>query len=326
MADVNTEVVAAHAGGPSLDVLLSTYQGARYLPEQLDSILAQSRPGLRILVRDDGSSDTTSAVLADYAARYPEIVRIDDHRAGLGACGSFVALLERSDADYVFFCDQDDVWLPGRLDRMLNGMRELQRQFGANRPFLVHSDLVVVDASLRLLHPSFCAYQYLDPVRGGTLPRLLVQNVVTGCAAMINRALARRAVPIPPEAVMHDWWLALVAAAVGRIGWLPEPTILYRQHDANRVGAKRWGPGYVLRHAIELFAEEGAGMRLRDGQRQAAALLAHLGPDMPEVLRRTVMAYANLSRYNVLARRILLLRHGVRKTGWARNLGMWMRI
>jgi glycosyltransferase involved in cell wall biosynthesis len=323
---VNEDVRATDAGSPSLDVLLPTYQGARYLPEQLDSILAQSRPGLRILVRDDASSDATPAVLADYAARHPEIVQIDDHRAGLGACGSFVALLERSDADYICFCDQDDVWLPDRLNRMLTRMREIQQQFGAEMPLLVHSDLVVVDASLGLLHPSFCAYQHLDPLGGGTLPRLLVQNVVTGCAAMINRALARRARPIPPEAVMHDWWLALVAAAVGRIGWLAEPTVLYRQHEANRVGAQRWGPGYVLRHALGLFAAEGAGMRLRDGQRQAAALLAHLGPDMPEVLRRTVMAYANLSSHNALARRVLLLRHGIRKTGWARNLGMWIRI
>lgn len=326
MADVKEDAVATRAGSQSLDVLLATYQGARYLPEQIDSILAQSRPGLRILVRDDGSFDATPAVLADYAARHAEIVRIDDHRPRLGTCASFGALLERSDADFVFFCDQDDVWRPGRLDHMLTRMQELQRQFGADMPLLVHSDLVVVDASLRLLDRSFCAYQHLDPVRGGTLSRLLVQNVVTGCAAIINRALARRAVPIPPEAVMHDWWLALVAAAVGRIGWLPEPTILYRQHAANRVGAKRWGLGYVLRNALSLFAAEGAGMRLRDGQRQAAALVARFGPDMVEVLRRTVATYANLRSHSPLARRILLLRHGICKTGWARNLGTWISI
>jgi glycosyltransferase involved in cell wall biosynthesis len=326
MADVQENAVPTCAGSPSLDVLLATYQGAGYLPEQIDSILAQSRPGLRILVRDDGSSDATPAMLADYAARHPEIVPVDDPRPRLGACASFGALLERSEADFVFFCDQDDVWLPGRLSRMLDRMQELQRQFGADMPLLVHSDLAVVDASLRLLHPSFCAYQHLDPLRGGSLPRLLVQNVVTGCAAMVNRALARRAVPIPPEAVMHDWWLALVAAAVGRIGWLPEPTVLYRQHAANRVGAKRWGPGYVLRHALSLFAEEGAGMRLREGQRQAAALVARLGPDMSEAPRRAAAAYAGLSRHNALARRTLLLRHRIRKTGWARNVGMWIRI
>ena len=325
ITDENTDVVATHAGGPSLDVLLPTYQGAEYLPKQLDSILAQSRPGLRILVRDDGSSDATPAVLADYAVRHPGIVWIDNRRPRLGVCASFAALLERSDADYVFFCDQDDMSLPGRLNRMLDGMRELtavrggHAAFGPQRP---RGRRCVAAPSSPVVLP----YQYLDPVRGGTLPRLLVQNVVTGCAAMINRVLARRAVPIPPEAVMHDWWLALVAAAVGRIGWLAEPTILYRQHQANRVGAKRWGPGYVLRHALSLFAEDGAGTRLRDGQRQAAALAAHLGPDMPEVLRRTVMAYANLSSHNALARRILLLRHGIRKIGWARNLGMWIRI
>ena len=85
ITDADTDVVATDAGSPSLDVLLPAYQGARYLPEQLDSILAQSRSGLRILVRDDGSSDATPAVLADYAARHPEIVAIDDRRPRLGA-------------------------------------------------------------------------------------------------------------------------------------------------------------------------------------------------------------------------------------------------
>ena len=217
------------------------------------------------------------------------------------------------------------MWLPGRLNRMLSRMWALQQQFGANVPLLVHSDLVVVDASLRSFTRRFAPTSISIRSAAGPCP---------GCWCRTWSPAAHDDRPRvsppgradPAEAVMHDWWLALVAAAVGRIGWLAEPTVLYRQHQANRVGAKRWGPGYVLRHALELFAAEGAGMRLRDGQRQAAALVAHLGSDLPDGLRRTVMAYANLSSRNALARRILLLRHGIRKTGWARNLGMWIRI
>ena len=228
---------------PTIDIVMATYNGARFLCEQLDSVLAQARPGVRLLVRDDGSTDATREILAAYAGNRPEGVLVENGSRRLGACGSFSALLERSDADFVVLCDQDDVWLPGRLDAMLRRLVELEDRHGRGAPLLVHSDLTVVDAGLRELCPSFWRYQGLDPFRGGVLNRLLVQNVVTGCAAILNRALVRRATPIPKAAVMHDWWLATAAAALGRLEALAQPTALYRQHGENRVGAQRWEIG-----------------------------------------------------------------------------------
>ena len=117
--------------------------------------------------------------------------------------------------------DQDDVWLPEKIAVLLGRMRRLEAELGQRTPILVHSDLVVVDSSLRKLHPSFWACRRLDPVRGATLRRLAVENVVAGCSAMINRALAEECLPIPQQAIMHDWWMALVAAA--RDGSSPWP-------------------------------------------------------------------------------------------------------
>ena len=160
-------------GSATIDVLMATYNGAAFLGEQIESVLAQQHGRLRLLVRDDGSTDATRAIVTDYAARWPEmVVSVDPDGPHLGACGSFARLLELSTADYVMFCDQDDVWLPGRVGAMLQRMTETEGQFGRQTPLLVHGDLIVVDETLRTLHESFWRSQGLDPRRGGGLESL----------------------------------------------------------------------------------------------------------------------------------------------------------
>jgi glycosyltransferase involved in cell wall biosynthesis len=305
----------------TIDILLATYNGEKFLAEQIASIFAQSHLQFRLLVRDDGSSDGTASLLGDCAARRPgEVVVIDNRGCRLGPSGSFGALLEHSTAGYVMFCDQDDVWLPEKVARLLGRMRAAEEKYGHQTPILVHSDLAVVGERLETIHPSFWRYQRLSPIRGAKLNRLLVQNVVAGCAAMINRALAERALPIPPEAVMHDWWLALTAAALGRLECLAEATVLYRQHGQNRIGAQRW-LRYVLAQARALLAGRTADV-LQHSQRQAAALLCRFGPSLRAEQRSVVEAYATLGDHGPLSRRLLIVRHGLYKAGWIRNVGL----
>ena len=311
----------------SVDVLMATYNGARFLDQQIRSIQRQSHRNFRLLVRDDGSSDDTPALLREYRGRRPEqIVLIEHLSERLGPAGSFSALLQQSHADYVMFCDQDDVWLPDRIERTLRRMKQIERRHGPRQPILVHTDLVVADESLLTLGDSFWKYQRLDPSGGGTLNRLLVQNVVTGCACMLNRALVHKAVPIPPEARMHDWWVALVAAAFGRVEHLPEATVIYRQHGSNTLGAKRWGAGHVIRRALGFFTANGLAQSLRSTQRQAGAFLDRFGPELPPQQREAVRAYARIGQFGALQRRLLLLRHGIHKSGWIRDLGLFARI
>jgi hypothetical protein len=158
----------------------------------------------------------------------------------LGVIANFGALLEAArdrGADYVFPCDQDDEWRPDKLSAALGLMRRLEAERGAATPLLVHSDLEVVDRDLRPLHPSFLAFQGLRHEGEDPLRVLLVQNFVTGCASLLNRALLELCLPIPAGCVMHDWWYAQCAAAAGAIGFLPGPGLRYRQHAANQVGA-----------------------------------------------------------------------------------------
>jgi glycosyltransferase involved in cell wall biosynthesis len=312
------------SGEPTIDVLMATYNGACFVEEQVRSILDQSDGRLRLWVRDDGSTDGTPAMLARHVARQAgKVVLIPNGGRRLGARGSFAELLEHSTADYVMFADQDDVWQPGRIARMLGRMQQAEAESGRQTPILVHTDLTVVDEQLRTLHPSFFRYERLDPWRGATLNRLLVQNVVTGCASMVNRALARRAAPIPGEAIMHDWWIGLVAAALGRVECMSEATVLYRQHGQNRIGAKRWGAAYVLRRASSLLGHRGFVKQLQDTQRQAKVLLDRFGPCLAPRKRAALTAYASLARRGVIQRRLLLVRHGFYKSGWVRNVGLF---
>jgi GT2 family glycosyltransferase len=220
-------------------ILLATYNGARYLPELLSSIARQSFGQWRLLVRDDGSTDATLAILAEAARRDRRVTLLEDNQGRQGASQNFALLLRRAQdlgASYITLADQDDVWLPHKLARSLELMQRAEGQAGSETPLLVHADLSVVDAGLNVIHPSMTAYARVQRAPHDPLRTLLVYNFVTGCTAMLNRPLLDAALPIPTKAVMHDWWLALCAAATGQIYYLSEPVALYRQHAGNTVG------------------------------------------------------------------------------------------
>jgi rhamnosyltransferase len=225
---------------PAVVVLLSCYQGAPYIGEQIESIRRQTYHDWALLVRDDGSSDDTSEIVRRMARDDARISLLTDGRGNLGPLGSFGVLLEHAlerQAAYVALSDQDDVWRADKLERELELIRAHEASAGSGHPTLIHSDLAVVDRDLRPIHPSYLRYQRLQHVADEPLRRLLLQNFVTGCTVVLNHALLRVATPIPPV-VMHDWWLAQCAGALGTILFLPEPTVLYRQHGANTLGSR----------------------------------------------------------------------------------------
>lgn len=308
-----------------IDVLLATYNGARYLPALLASLEAQTYREWRLIARDDGSSDDTLSILECFAQTHPDQVTIlRDGDRGLGARGNFARLLEYSTAAYVMFCDQDDVWKPNKTELTLQRIQELERQYGSTTPLLVHTDLEVVGEGLEPLAPSFWRYQNLNPDLA-QWNRLLVQNVVTGCTAMINQTLRELAVPIPPEAIMHDWWLALVTALFGRIEVVYEPTVRYRQHGTNDTGAKAWSLLYVTRKALSFWQRRALAENLQRTQHQAKVLLARY-QDLDPAVGQTLESYAALDSMGFFERRLFLLRNRILKQGWVRNLGLLLRV
>ena len=287
-----------------IEVLLATFNGARFLPRQLDSILAQTHPPTTILARDDGSTDATPQILADYAARHPtRIAILETLNPNPGAKGNFLTLLQHSTAPYVAFADQDDVWLPEKLARQLTALQTLP----AAKPALCFSDLRIVDQNLCTLHPSFWQHERHNPAAAVHLNRLLLQNVVVGCTALLNRSLATLACHMPPEAHMHDWWTALLACAFGRSTWLAEPTVLYRQHSANVFGASTQPTPTGLPDRAN---DTGRRTHWLAAERQAEALLRIHGPQLTPAQRTLLQAMITCETSPSRLRRVLtLLRH-----------------
>jgi glycosyltransferase involved in cell wall biosynthesis len=224
---------------PDIKILLATYNGQEYLAEQIDSILAQSNQNWQLLIRDDGSKDDTVRILEDYAKRLPDKIRlIANNGRRLGANLNFGKLLEHADTEYVMFSDQDDVWLPNKIELTLNAMKAAE-QIYPDKPILIHTDLQVADSGLKTIADSLWVYQKLFPEAGNNLHRIMAQNVVTGCTVMINKKAMAVSLPVPPEAIMYDWWLALNVCRHGKIIYVSIPSVLYRQHSGNQVGAQR---------------------------------------------------------------------------------------
>ena len=260
---------------PRIAILLPTWNGEEFLAEQLDSLLAQTYQNFAVVIRDDGSTDGTRGLIAQYAAAHPHHIHVlVSDGQNLGARGSFSCLMNYAlqhkqtlgmERALLMFCDQDDVWVPHKIAVSMQRMQALQEKH-PGAPALVHSDLRVVDEQLNLIAPSFVAYQGLEPLRNN-FGRMIVSNTVTGCTALLNEELVLLACPVPAGAVMHDWWLALVASAFGHLDYIDEALVEYRQHGRNTIGAREYQKeerGSFLRRLLEVRHKDllaGLGMQ-----------------------------------------------------------------
>ncbi|MBF6648530.1 glycosyltransferase family 2 protein [Methylobacter sp. BlB1] len=215
-------------------VILSTYNGERFLSEQLESILAQQSVSIKLYIRDDGSSDGTRAILASFAQSHAHIeVEYGDN---IGVINSFFALLRKipPDAEFVAFADQDDIWLPDKLIRAVDRLKD------ASEPVMYCSCYKAVDENGDFL------WQSLPPEKEISFKNAIVQNITTGCTVVMNGSLLT-ALKIhqvnTKNLIMHDWWVYLVAVCFGQVIYDREPSMLYRQHGGNVVGAKN---GFAL--------------------------------------------------------------------------------
>lgn len=221
-------------------ILLATYNGEPFIRPLLDSILRQRDTDWRLLARDDGSTDGTRAVLEKAAMADPRICLVDTPGERLGSAGSFFALMRHAlaqGAHHFALCDQDDVWAEDKLATMRGAVSRAEDCAPSGTPILAWSDLEWVDARGCRIAASHFRRAHAAAALAGGGAWLLAMNVVPGCAMVGNRALLERATPQPQGVVHHDWWLALVAAAMGRIVVVDRPLVQYRQHGTNAVGA-----------------------------------------------------------------------------------------
>jgi glycosyltransferase involved in cell wall biosynthesis len=212
-----------------VQILLSTYNGEKYIEQQLDSLLKQDYGNLEILIRDDGSKDHTISIIETYSKQYPNIKVIKGINKGV--ISSFFELLREAseNADYFAFCDQDDYWKPSKVSRAV----QLMDKEVSSDPLLYFSRLDIVDENLQFLKHSQI------PPRGVGFENALIQNVATGCTIVFNKAmlqLYKTRVPEVNKVTMHDGWFYLLGAAFGVIIYDQESHLLYRQHSSNALG------------------------------------------------------------------------------------------
>lgn len=303
-----------------IDILLATCNGTCFLPVLLDSVLHQTYTDWHLIISDDHSTDGTADLIENYRKLHPDQISIIKSNVRLGSGkANFFFLLEHTDAKYVAFCDQDDYWKPNKLQKSFEEMKRLEKTYGQITPLLTYTDLEVVDKDLHVMNHSFYSYANLSPDRR-ELRNLLIQNVFTGCTMLINRTLADLAKQKQLDSIiMHDWWIALIAAAFGKIGYVSESTIQYRQHEHNTLGAKNGHSLRYLMKKMQNFVEIRNSMQ--DTTEQAAFFYEKFHGKMIDEQKSLTCAYAALFSINRLARYRFYVRSRVFKHGAARIIG-----
>ena len=287
-------------------VILCTYNGEKYLEKQIKSIMEQDREDFCLLYSDDGSSDSTKAILQSLQEKYGRRMRAFPRPMHSGSPAKhFLSILSAlakgevyiENLEYIFLADQDDCWFPDKLSKTISVIKEEERKFGESLPILCHTDCTLVNAKGELLAKSYRSYQKL-PGASYRFSRLLLQNHVTGASVGINKALLQYCKEIPEQVKMHDHWLALLANCFGEIQYLPYASYAYRQHEENVLGAKK---ASVLKECEERLAaskekdkEDAIHSSYRALFSQGRELKRLFGDLLPEIKRKVLEAFLSL--------------------------------
>lgn len=300
----------------TVEILMATYNGADFVAEQIKSILNQSYTQWHLIINDDCSTDGTYKILRDYEKKYPDKISVSQSKVNSkNAKNNFFFMLHNTTADYIMFCDQDDCWLPDKIKLTLEAMRKNEEN---NVPVLVHTDLRVVDSSLNTVSESMFKAQKLN-YKKNKPNNLVVQNIVTGCTVMINKPLAQLLQHTPQAVEVHDWWIGVVASVFGKIIFINEPTILYRQHSLNVCGAKNMSDkSYILSRAKNRQnAVYMLGLGYELSKEFVLVYKDKLEPDIYKMLNQ----YGNMSNYGKIKRLEIIVKYKLWKNGLIRKIG-----
>ena len=218
-----------------VDILMATYNGENYLREQIDSILNQTYKNINLLISDDCSNDDTVNILKEYEKKDSRVTVYFNNK-NIGSNKNFEFLLSKISSDYYMFSDQDDVWNSNKVEICINEILK-------NKADLVFTDLEVVDKDLKTLNKSFNKKKKLiRKIKKYNDYRLeYLYNCVTGCTILAKSSILIDILPFPENKdILHDYWIALISSMTGKVCYIDETTIKYRQHGNNQVGTKRY--------------------------------------------------------------------------------------
>jgi len=303
-----------------LAIIMSTYNGGKYLTTQLDSILKQSLPSDLILIRDDGSTDDTVHRLNEYKNKYEQIHILQDNLGNIGVQRSYALLLRHVfslNVQYVMFADQDDVWLPEKTQKLMAAISRLDNK----KPALVFSDVQVVDSNLQLISPSLLHFQKLNPHHASSLKALLLYSPALGCSMLFNAQLLKFLLSLSEGFPNPDKWALLVAAALGQVDYLAEPTLLYRQHSENVTGALKGIHRKVLSFQSIQFIKK----RYQTAINEARILERHV-PNLYEKDKIIIQQFTQLFTGNYWSRFVNYFRFSRVPPYWNRKVGLFLSL
>ena len=235
----------------TIDILLPTYNGEKYLREQLDSILNQTYKNIRLIISYDCSKDSTPEILEAYRNKDSRI-ELYLQKENIGVVKGIEFLLQKVKSKYYMLADQDDVWLPIKVEKSIETLKRENAD-------LVFGDLEVVDENLKTIYPSFGDFMLLNRKINKYIDSYKVNylyNCVTGCTVLSKKEFIEKILPIPAESkyLIHDHWIGIMAALNGKLAYMPEKYIKYRQHGNNQVGTNKISHGFKkLEQVRELF-------------------------------------------------------------------------
>lgn len=240
-----------------IDILLSTYNGEKFLSQQIQSIISQTYKDWFLIIRDDGSTDDTLKIIDGYTSSYPDKIKlVDKGTSNLGASKSFERLLHFVEHEYIMFCDQDDVWLDFKIEVTLKTMQQLEKEY-KNKPLLVCTDVTCINTEGDVLYDSFFKSRKFLDIALKNDNTFLAMNIVQGCTMMINSACLRYIFPFPKE-YGHDAYIGAVINHFGKVHYLHKQTMLYRQHSNNVYGApsvNKWYFFCKIKHFFKILSD-----------------------------------------------------------------------
>lgn len=309
-----------------INIVMCTCNGEKHVLEQLKSIAKNSVTDWCLYIADDLSSDRTIEIVRKFADENNVKVHIQVNEHRQGAVKNFLSMAwnlyhTMQDADYIMFCDQDDIWYNDKLFVTLNAMKELEKQYRSDIPLLVSSDVEVVDENLKTIAPSFRKMNRYD-IERMDFSHIMMENKVQGCTLMMNKALAGKFHTLPKNAVMHDWWIGLIAAAMGKIRYIDRPTMKYRQHVNNVMGSLAYKDD--LKNKVHHLDKQ--RQIVLDTTEQIAEFLVIYGNELPRHIYRAAEAFATLSKQSFFRRRYSIIKYHMWKSGMLRNIGLLLLI
>lgn len=308
-------------------IIMGTYNGEKYIREQIESILTQDYSEWKLFVFDDGSKDGTEEIVTEYVEKYPDKIYFQKNKKNFGAAGNFFNGIKETvgffpEAEYFCFSDQDDVWVKDKLSRSLVKIKEIEK----GRPALVFSDVAITDKNLTITASSYFEAEKVDRTKI-SLNYLLMENKLIGGTVMINKALleaelaAEKKGLIPyKKAKMHDWWFGLIAAGLGEIGYVDGFTEYYRQHGNNVVGGESFN-SYVRARLSKIYEIR---RRINQNIEQGEEFLRYFGDNLSNEELNIVKEFVRLKYMGFFGRKISIIKNKFLKSGFIRNIALFI--